>query len=137
MMEYGLMGETLSHSYSPLIHRVFGDYDYRLYPMTPRQIEETLKARRFRGLNVTIPYKQAVLPFCDAVTPRAREVGSANTLVNRGGRIIADNTDLPGLLFMLDRAGMNLAGKKAVILGSGGTSLTAQAACRARHARGA
>ena len=135
MMEYGLIGEKLGHSYSPLIHRVFGAYDYRLYPMTPKQMEETLKSRRFRGLNVTIPYKRAVMPFCDVLTERARRIGSVNTVVNRSGTLYADNTDLPGFLFMLDRVGIALTGKKAVILGSGGTSLTAQAACGERGAR--
>ena len=134
-MEYGLIGEKLGHSYSPLIHRVFGDYDYRLYPMPPAQMEETLKARQFRGFNVTIPYKRAVMPFCDEISLRARQIGSVNTIVKRAGKLIADNTDLPGLLFMLDRAGIALEGKKAVILGSGGTSLTARAACKARNAR--
>ncbi len=135
MMEFGLIGERLGHSYSPCIHRVFGDYDYRLYPMTPEQMEETLKMRQFRGINVTIPYKRAVMSFCDVISDRARQIGSVNTVVNRDGKLYADNTDLPGFLSMLDRAGIALTGKKAVILGSGGTSLTAQAACRERNAR--
>lgn len=133
-MEFGLIGEKLGHSYSPQIHRVFGDYEYKLYPMTRAEMEETLKRRDFRGLNVTIPYKKAVLPFCDEISPAARAVGSANTLTVRGGRLYADNTDLPGMLAMLARAGIRLGGKKVAILGSGGTSLTAQAACRAEGA---
>ena len=134
MMEYGLIGEKLGHSYSPKIHPFFGEYDYQLYPMPPAQMEETLRARAFRGLNVTIPYKRAVLPFCDEISDTARQIGSAITLVMRNGRLLAHNTDLPGLLSLLDQNGLCLTGKKAVILGSGGTSLTAQAACRARGA---
>ncbi len=134
-MEYGLIGERLGHSYSPQIHRLFGDYDYQLYPMALEDVETLLREKRFRGLNVTIPYKRAVLPLCDTLSPEVREIGSANTLVNRDGKIFAYNTDLAGMLSMLDRAGICLTGKKAVILGSGGTSLTAQAACRARQAR--
>ena len=133
-MEYGLIGERLGHSYSPQIHRVLGDYDYQLYPMPPEQLKETLKRRDFKGLNITIPYKKDVLPFCDEVSQTVREVGSANTLYFRGGKLCAENTDLPGMLFMLDRAEISLTGKKVVILGSGGTSLTAQAACRTRNA---
>ena len=133
-MEYGLIGERLGHSYSPQIHRVFGDYDYQLYPMTGEQLRETLKGRDFKGLNITIPYKKDVLPFCDEVSGTVREVGSANTLYFREGKLCAENTDLPGMLFMLDRAGITLTGKKVVILGSGGTSLTAQAACQVRQA---
>ena len=133
-MDYGLIGDRLGHSYSPQIHRVFGDYDYRLYPMTLEQLKETLKRRDFKGLNITIPYKKDVLPFCDEISETVREVGSANTLYFRDGKLCAENTDLPGMLFMLDRAGIALTGKKVVILGSGGTSLTAQAACWARKA---
>ena len=133
-MDYGLIGERLGHSYSPQIHRVLGDYDYRLYPMTGEQLRETLKRRDFKGLNVTIPYKKDVLPFCDVISDTVREVGSANTLYFQDGKLYAENTDLPGMLFMLDRAGITLTGKKVVILGSGGTSLTAQAACRAAQA---
>ena len=134
-MEFGLIGEKLGHSYSPLIHRCFGDYDYRLFPMPREQMEETLKRRDFRGLNVTIPYKTAVLPFCDEVSDTVRAVGSANTLILRNGKLCAYNTDLQGMLFMLSKAGISLEGKKTVILGSGGTSLTAKAACKMQNAR--
>lgn len=130
MIEYGLIGERLGHSYSPPIHRVFGDYDYQLYPMSLEQLKETLEKRAFKGLNITIPYKKDVLPYCDEISDVVRKVGSANTLVMRNGRLYADNTDLAGFIFMLEKAGIELAGKKVVILGSGGTSLTAQAACR-------
>lgn len=135
MIAYGLIGERLGHSYSPQIHWAFGDYDYQLYPMPLSDVETLLRSKQFKGLNVTIPYKQAVLPFCDELSPAVRAIGSANTLVNRDGRIFADNTDLAGMLSMLDRAGITLSGKKVVILGSGGTSLTAQGACRVRNAR--
>ena len=134
-MEYGLIGERLGHSYSPQIHRAFGNYDYQLYPMPLSDVERLLREKQFKGLNVTIPYKRAVLPFCDVLSPAVREIGSANTLVVRDGKICADNTDLPGMLSMLDNAGIGLTGKKVVILGSGGTSLTAQGACRVRQAR--
>ena len=134
-MEYGLIGERLGHSYSPRIHRFFGDYDYQLYPMAIQDVETLLREKRFKGLNVTMPYKQTVLPFCDALSQEVQAIGSANTLVNRDGKLFAYNTDLAGMLSMLDRAGIGLTGKKVVILGSGGTSLTAQAACRVRRAR--
>ena len=134
-MEYGLIGERLGHSYSPQIHRFFGDYDYRLYPMNRETLFDTLRKRAFKGLNITIPYKRDVLPFCDEVSDTVREVGSANTLFFRNGKLCAENTDLPGMLSMLKRAGISLTEKKVVILGSGGTSLTAQAACRVEKAR--
>lgn len=134
-MEYGLLGEKLGHSYSPLIHRVMGDYDYQLYPVGPEELKSILTEKRFRGLNVTIPYKQTVLPYCDEISDAVRRIGSANTLVVKDGRIAAYNTDLAGFLTMLRAAGISLAGKKAVILGSGGTSLTARAACQTEGAR--
>lgn len=134
-MEYGLIGEKLGHSYSPQIHRCFGDYDYRLYPVSREEMEALLRARAFRGLNVTIPYKQAVLPFCDEISDTVKTVGSANTLICRNGKISAHNTDLAGFLYMLKKGGITLRDQKAVILGSGGTSLTAQAACRMEGAR--
>lgn len=135
MMEYGLIGERLGHSYSPQIHRCFGDYDYQLYPMPKAELEAVLKSRQFKGLNITIPYKRDMLPFCDEISPTVRAVGSANTLVLQNGRLVAENTDLPGFLTMLEKGGIALTGKKVAILGSGGTSLTAQAVCRALHAR--
>lgn len=135
MMEFGLIGEKLGHSYSPRIHRIFGDYDYQLYPMPLEQLKKLLEERKFRGLNITIPYKKDVLPYCDEISDTVKLVGSANTLVMKNRRLCADNTDLPGFLSMLERGAIPLAGKKVIILGSGGTSLTAQAACRVLAAR--
>ena len=134
-MEYGLIGEKLGHSYSPQIHRVMGHYDYQLYPMSREELIALLKARTFRGLNITIPYKKDVLPYCDEISPVVQKVGSANTLYFRDGKLCAENTDLAGFLFMLEKGNISLKGKKVIILGSGGTSLTAQAACREMKAR--
>ena len=91
-------------------------------------MEDLLGRRAFKGLNVTIPYKRTVLPLCDEVDPRAAAIGAVNTVVNRAGRLIGYNTDIDGLKYLAQRAGVDLAGKKAVILGSGGTSRTARAA---------
>lgn len=133
-MEYGLLGEKLGHSFSPQIHRALADYDYQLYPTPPEAVEALFRQRAFRGLNVTIPYKQTVIPLCDEVDPAAAEIGAVNTVVNRNGRLIGYNTDIDGLLYMARRAGVELSGKKVVILGSGGTSRTARAAARAMGA---
>lgn len=134
-MEFGLIGERLGHSYSPQIHEIFGDYDYNLYPMSPEQLKKLLEERNFKGLNITIPYKKDVLPYCDEISDTVQAVGSANTLVMKNGRLCAYNTDLPGFLSMLEKGSIALAGKKVLILGSGGTSLTAQAACRVLKAK--
>ena len=135
MIEYGLLGETLGHSFSPALHRAFGGYDYRLLPTPRDQLNELFAMRQFRGLNVTMPYKQAVIPLCDEIDERAAQIGAVNTVVNRNGRLVGYNTDIDGLLFMALRRGIELRGKKVLILGSGGTSRTATAAARECGAR--
>ena len=129
-MEYGLLGETLGHSFSPQIHQALADYDYRLYPTPQPAVAELFRRREFRGLNVTIPYKQTVIPLCDEVDPQAAAIGAVNTVVNRDGRLTGYNTDIDGLIYLARRAGVDMAGKKVAVLGSGGTSRTAQAAAR-------
>ncbi len=130
MIEFGLLGETLGHSFSPQLHHAFGGYDYQLLPTPREQLENLFAERKFRGLNVTMPYKQAVIPLCDEIDGRAAQIGAVNTVVNRSGRLIGHNTDIDGLLFMARQAGVELKDKKILILGSGGTSRTAQAAAR-------
>lgn len=134
MTEYGLLGETLGHSFSPELHKALADYDYALLPTPRNAVEELLRKREFRGLNVTIPYKQTVIPLCDEVDPRALSIGAVNTIVNRDGQLIGYNTDIDGFRYMAKRAGVNLSGKKVLILGSGGTSRTVQAAARELNA---
>ncbi len=129
-MEYGLLGEKLGHSFSPQIHRALAGYGYRLLPTPPEEVEPLLRERKFKGLNVTIPYKRSVMPLCDEIDPRAAAIGAVNTVVNRDGRLTGYNTDIDGLIYMARRAGVELSGKKVVILGSGGTSRTAQAAAQ-------
>ena len=129
-MEYGLLGEKLGHSFSPQIHNALAGYDYRLLPTPPEEVEELFRRRAFKGLNVTIPYKQAVIPLCDEIDPRAADIGAVNTVVNRDGRLTGYNTDIDGLVYLARRAGVDMAGKKVVVLGSGGTSRTARAAAR-------
>ena len=135
-MEYGLIGERLGHSYSPQIHAHLADYSYVLKALPPEELDGFLAARSFKGLNVTIPYKQAVVPHCAELSEEAKEIGSVNTLVVRpDGSMIGHNTDIGGFIYMLRQAGIDPAGCKAVILGSGGTSLTAQTALRRMGAR--
>ena len=127
-MEYGLLGEKLGHSFSPQIHRDLAGYDYQLLPTPPEAVEDIFARRAFQGLNVTIPYKRTVMPLCDEIDPRAAAIGAVNTVVNQNGRLTGYNTDIDGFLYMARRAGVDMAGKKVVILGSGGPSRTARAA---------
>lgn len=129
-MEFGLLGEKLGHSFSPQIHAALAGYDYQLLPTPPEEVEALFRRRDFRGLNVTIPYKQTVMALCDEVDPRARAIGAVNTVVNRDGRLTGYNTDIDGLVYLARRTGVDMAGKEVVVLGSGGTSRTACAAAR-------
>ena len=129
-MEYGLLGEKLGHSFSPQIHQALAGYNYRLLPTPPGEVEALFRRRDFKGLNVTIPYKQTVMPLCGEIDPRAAAIGAVNTVVNRAGRLIGYNTDIDGLIYLARRAGVDVRGKKVVILGSGGTSRTARAAAK-------
>lgn len=124
-MDCGLIGRKLSHSFSPKIHSLLGDYTYRLIPLEPEEVGEFLKKGEFHGLNVTIPYKKTVMEYCAELTPAARRIGSVNTILRRpDGTLLGDNTDYNGFLYQLNATGAQVAGKKALVLGSGGASLT-------------
>ena len=128
---YGLLGRKLGHSWSVPIHAALGNGAYRLIELEPDQLAPFLRREDIGGLNVTIPYKRDVMPLCDAIDPAAESIGSVNTIVRQpDGRLVGYNTDIDGFRYMARRAGISLAGKKVVILGSGGASLTAQAAAR-------
>ncbi len=127
-MEYGLIGESLSHSYSKIIHEKFGMYKYNLHSVSLHELENILKLRKFKALNVTIPYKKTVMLFCDELDNTAKSIGSVNTLiVSESNRLTGYNTDYFGLKYTIDRSGISLKNKKVLILGDGGTSVTAQA----------
>lgn len=135
MKRCGLLGEKLGHSFSPRIHQELGGYEYRLYEKSPQELDVFLKSGDFDGLNVTIPYKQTVIPYCAGLSPRAQAIGSVNTLVRRAdGSLWGDNTDYDGFSAMLEQANISLDGKKALVLGSGGASKTVQAVLRDRGA---
>ncbi len=132
---YGLLGRRLGHSWSVPIHQALGCEDYRLIELEPEELGNFLRREDIGGLNVTIPYKRDVMAFCDVIDEGAKAIGSVNTIVRREGKLYGYNTDIDGFLYMLRRADISLAGKKVLILGSGGASLTAQAAARREGAR--
>ncbi len=135
-MKCGLLGEKLGHSYSPQIHAELGDYEYRLYEKAPEELEDFLLRGDWDGLNVTIPYKKAVLPYCAALSDRARRIGAVNTLVRRpDGTIYGDNTDAYGFEKLIERTGVSLAGEKCLVFGSGGASVMAVAVLEELGAR--
>ena len=129
-MTCGLIGRRLGHSYSPQIHRALADYDYKLWELEPEELETFFRRQDFTGVNVTIPYKQAVIPLLDELSETARAIGAVNTVVRRGGTLCGDNTDFAGMAALIHRIMLSLEGKKVLILGTGGTSKTAVAVAR-------
>lgn len=135
MSLHGLLGRTLGHSFSPSIHAMlWGCEDYRLLPMEPEEASAFLLKKEYDWLNVTIPYKTLALELCDVVHPHAAAIGAVNTVLNRDGVLYGYNTDFAGMRSALAMAGIALAGKKVLVLGSGGTSLTARAVAAAEAA---
>ena len=127
----GLIGEKLGHSFSPAIHGKLADYEYKLYELSPEQVGPFLEKKEYDGLNVTIPYKKTVIPYCDELTEAAKSIGSVNTIVKRpDGTLLGHNTDYDGFMWLLKNAGADVKGKKALVLGTGGASVTVQAALR-------
>lgn len=131
-MEYGLIGEHLPHSFSKIIHEKIGSftgrpYAYDLKELGPEEVGSFLEAADFKGINVTIPYKQTVIPHLDGISEQARQIGAVNTIVNRGGKLYGYNTDYFGMRDLILRNKTDPAGKKVLILGTGGTSKTARA----------
>lgn len=131
MQRCGLLGEKLGHSYSPQIHSMLADYEYRLYEKSPEELGEFLENGEFNGLNVTIPYKKTVIPYCAELSETARLIGSVNTIVRTAdGSLFGDNTDAFGFENLIKHKGIEVTGKKALVLGTGGASVTAQAVLR-------
>ncbi len=130
-----LLGERLAHSYSPEIHALLGDYEYTLSEKQPGEVADYLRCGDFTGLNVTIPYKQTVLAYMDELSPVAAATGSVNTVLRRAdGSLFGDNTDVYGFTAMVHASGIDVRGKKALVLGNGGS---AQSVIRALKALGA
>lgn len=121
----GLLGRKLGHSYSPQIHAHLGDYEYRIFEREPENVGDFLKNGDFHGINVTIPYKKDVIPFLSELSPAAQRMGAVNTIVRRpDGSLIGHNTDYFGFRSMVERSGLTVAGRKVLVLGSGGASNT-------------
>ena len=123
-MKCGLLGRKLGHSYSPQIHALLGNYSYQLFEKEPEEIGDFLKNGDFTGLNVTIPYKKEVIPFLDELSPAAARLGAVNTIVRRDGKLIGHNTDYFGFRRLVQESGLQVAGKKVLVLGSYEEALT-------------
>ena len=138
-MKAGLLGRKLGHSLSPQIHRLFGDYEYRLYEREPEEVEKFLRTGfadgEFDFLNVTIPYKQDVFRLCDELSPLAQRLGNVNFVMRRAdGSLYGDNTDAYGVGRLLDVTGAEVRGRKCAILGAGDAAMTVKAVLEERGA---
>ena len=129
-MQYGCIGEKLGHSFSKEIHNMIGSYPYELKEIPRDKLDDFMREKAFSGINVTIPYKERVMPHLYEIDEGALAIGAVNTVVNRGGKLYGYNTDFWGMKKLLSHAGIAVTGKKVAILGTGGTSKTAKAVAR-------
>ena len=126
-LKCGLLGEHLTHSFSPLIHKMLADYEYSLYEVEPKHLESFVKNDDVDAYNVTIPYKKAVMPFLDEISAEAAAIGAVNVVVRKNQKLYGYNTDYFGFAYMLDSARIKVEGKKAIIFGNGGAAATIKA----------
>ena len=126
-MKYGCIGEVLKHSFSKEIHSHLAEYDYKICEVERDKLGEFAEKKSFKAINVTIPYKEMIIPYLYYIDPMAKLIGAVNTVVNKGGRLYGYNTDFYGMKMLLAHAGVELKDKKVIILGTGGTSKTAVA----------
>lgn len=126
-MKYGLIGERLGHSFSKEIHEKIASYTYEICPIAKDKLGNFFKSPEFVGINVTIPYKESVIPYLDTVSENAQKIGAVNTVKNENGTLCGYNTDYEGMRALINHAKIRPEGKKALILGTGGTSKTAKA----------
>ena len=124
-MKYGLIGEKLGHSFSKEIHEMIGYYKYEIHEVAKVDIDNFMKQKDFLGINVTIPYKETVIPYLDEISPQAASIGAVNTIVNINGKLYGHNTDYFGMLALIKKNNIDCKNKKVLILGTGGTSKTA------------
>ncbi len=134
-MEYGCIGEKLSHSFSKEIHNALTDYDYQLKELTKDELKSFMENKDFKAINVTIPYKEAVMPYLYYISDEAKSIGAVNTIVNRDGKLYGYNTDFFGMKSMIEQWSVDLKGKTVAVLGSGGTSKTAVAVAESMGAK--
>ena len=124
-MKYGCIGEHLKHSFSKEIHNALADYEYEIKEIPKDKLEEFMTNRDFKAINVTIPYKEDVIPYLYFIDDAAKKIGAVNTIVNKEGRLYGYNTDFYGMSMLIAHAGIDLKNKKVAVLGTGGTSKTA------------
>ena len=126
LKKYGLVGKKLTHSFSKEIHNKLTDYDYQLIELNEDEVKTFFENKEFSAVNVTMPYKQTVIPYLDFLSEKAQKIGAVNTVVNKNGKLYGYNTDYYGMKALIEKIGIDFKGKKVLILGTGGTSKTAR-----------
>ena len=126
MKKYGCIGKKLTHSFSKEIHARLADYEYELIELMEDEIESFFEKKEFNAINVTIPYKQTVIPYLDSLSDVAKRIGAVNTIINKNGKLYGYNTDYYGMKALINKIGIDVKEKKVLILGTGGTSKTAR-----------
>lgn len=135
-MEYGLIGEKLGHSYSKLIQeKLLENYTYEIHPIEKENLDAFMKAKEFKAINVTIPYKQDVVPYLDELDDASKKIGAVNTIVNDNGKLTGHNTDYYGFNYMLEHHNIEIKGKKVLVMGNGGASKAIQAVIKDHQAK--
>lgn len=124
-MKYGCIGEHLKHSFSKEIHELIADYDYKIKEIASDKLDDFLVKKDFVAINVTIPYKERVIPHLSFIDEHAKLIGAVNTVVNKDGNLYGYNTDFFGMNKLLEHAKVEVKDKKVAILGTGGTAKTA------------
>lgn len=126
-MKYGCIGEHLAHSFSKEIHNALCDYEYEIKEIPRDELDLFMQKKEFNAINVTIPYKELVIPHLHYISDEAKMIGAVNTIINKDGNLYGYNTDFLGMKSLILKNNMDLSGKKVLILGTGGTSKTAHA----------
>lgn len=129
-MKYGCIGEHLGHSFSKDIHNSLATYEYEICEIAREKLDKFMQRREFSAINVTIPYKEMVIPHLYYISDTAKAIGAVNTIVNRDGKLYGYNTDHYGMSALIRRMELDLSGKKVAVLGTGGTSKTACAVAK-------
>ncbi len=134
-MDYGLIGGRLGHSYSKEIHEKLADYTYELCPLSENEFAPFMEKHDFKAINVTIPYKQRVIPYLLKMDKKAEKIGAVNCIVNRNGELYGYNTDYDGFAYMLDKHNVEVARKKILVIGNGGAAQAVKACLNDRKCR--
>ena len=130
----GLLGEHLTHSFSPVIHNLITDYSYKIFEVSPENLESFVKTNDLDAFNVTIPYKKAVIPYLDEISSEAASIGAINLVIKKDGKLWGYNTDYFGFEYMVNASGVNIEGKKVIVFGTGGAAVTICALLKAHKA---